>query len=104
MLRFINNFRESRTRTLLLVADLFVSLFGLTIAFIVLFQGSISDQTGTLLFTLLVALLVRLLVFSNSRLYSGIMRYASIEDLRTIFLTASLGTIGIIVVLFFLER
>jgi len=104
MLRFINNFRESRTRILLLVADLLVSVFGLTIAFVILFQGSIGDQTGTIFYTIIIALLVRLLVFSNSRLYSGIMKYASIDDLRTIFLTASLGTIGIMVVLFFLER
>lgn len=104
MLRLINNFRESKTRILLLIADLLTSLFALALAFIIQFQGNVGDQLTTILYTVVIMLLVRLLVFSNSRLYSGIMKYASIEDLRTIFLTVSLGTIGIVVVLFFLER
>ncbi len=104
MLRLINNFREGKTRILLLIADLLTSLFALTLAFIILFQGNISDQLNVMLYTVVIMLLVRLLVFSNSRLYSGIMKYASIDDLRTIFLTVSLGTIGIVIVLFFLEK
>ena len=105
MNRLFQNFKDNKHRLLLLLLDLGIALFSFALAFFIHFEGRIPPEQWHFLWRgLVIVLAIRLLVFAPSRLYSGILRYASIDDLRTIFMSVSLGTLGIIMVLFFLAE
>lgn len=91
-------------RVLLLLMDVGIALISLFLAFLILGKGDvIGDQQAPLMQGLLLMAVVRLVVFNFSGLYRGIMKYASIDDLKNIFRAVSLGSLLFVVMLLVLR-
>ncbi|MDP2361501.1 MAG: nucleoside-diphosphate sugar epimerase/dehydratase [bacterium] len=81
-------------RVLILAMDVGISAVSLFLAFLMLGGGGIAPGMVTgFLAGLALMVPVRLLVFNFSGLYRGIMKYASIDDLKNIFRAVSLGSL-----------
>ncbi len=85
---------------LILTMDVAISCLVFYLSFLIIGVGEIPSSRLPLFQTgLVVMAAVRLLTFSMSSLYKGIMRYASIDDLKNIFRATSLGSLLFIVVI-----
>jgi len=91
-------------RLLLLLMDVGIGVTSLFLAFLMLGQGDLAEtQWPVLGASLLLIAVVRLVVFNFSGLYRGIMKYASIDDLKNIFRAISLGSLLFILVMMVLR-
>ncbi len=81
-------------RILILGMDVGLSTAVYFLSFLIMRNGTIPPHVWPILINgLLVMVPVRLLVFNFSGLYRGIMKYASIDDLKNIFRAVALGTL-----------
>jgi FlaA1/EpsC-like NDP-sugar epimerase len=100
ILASINPYRKF----VILAIDLAISCAVFYLGFLILGQGHVNPELyDELLWGLALMAPIRLLVFNTSGLYRGIMKYASIDDLKNIFRAVALGSIVFVVVLFSLR-
>jgi FlaA1/EpsC-like NDP-sugar epimerase len=100
LLERINPYR----RYFILAMDVCVSSIAFYLAYLIHLNGSIHEVLWpSFVECLLLMVLVRAIVFNFSGIYRGIMKYASIDDLKAIFRAISLGSLGF-VFLFYLLR
>lgn len=96
LLARLNRFR----RFFILLMDVGISGVVFYLSFIILGSGHIHDEVWPLfLWGLVLMLPVRLVVFNFSGLYRGIMKYASIDDLKGIFRSVGFGSALFVVAL-----
>jgi FlaA1/EpsC-like NDP-sugar epimerase len=100
LLARLNRYR----RFLILGMDVSISAAVFYLAFLILGNGHVPDATWpALIWGLALMVPVRLVVFHFSGLYRGIMKYASIDDLKSIFRAVALGS-GLFVLLLIVLR
>jgi len=91
-----------RKRALVILADLGLIAFSYYLSFLLIFDGSLPpEQASRFLATLPLVLIVRFGVFCYFGLYSGVWRYASLNDLVRIVKAVSVGTAAMVAPLFF---
>lgn len=91
-------------RILILSMDVGISALVYYLSFMILGSGRIPAEVWPILGSgLAVMVPVRLVVFNFSGLYRGIMKYASIDDLKNIFRAVALGSMLFIFVLLLLR-
>lgn len=89
-------------RTLLALSDVCSASLSLYLAFYLRFEGKIpTDQIELFWKLALIQISLRLICFFRYGLYRGIWRYASIEDLMTIFRAVSVSSLMAITVVLF---
>lgn len=87
---------KTTPRWLVFIADVAIVAGGVFLAFLLRFNFKIpKEYQSTLLFAEIIFLNVRIAFFSIFKVYAHIIRYTSLHDVRRIFVTVSLGTIGI---------
>jgi len=85
---------------IILLMDVCISCVVFYLSFLILGSGHLQpEQRENFLWGLLVMASIRLVVFNFSGLYLGIMKYASIDDLKSIFRAVAIGSL---IFLFFL--
>jgi FlaA1/EpsC-like NDP-sugar epimerase len=100
LLESLNPYR----RLLILTMDVGISTVVFCLSFLILGSGSIPDHVWpNFLSGLALIVPVRLVVFNFSGLYRGIMKYASIDDLKNIFRAVALGSILFVLMLLLLR-
>jgi FlaA1/EpsC-like NDP-sugar epimerase len=86
-------FRRINPRWLILLIDMTISLFSVLLAFLLRFNFNISESYYPFLgFAVLLVLSIRLLSFTISRIYTGIIRYTSMKDIFRILLVNAIGS------------
>lgn len=92
----------NRRRMAIFAADAFAVVASYYIAFWLRFDGTIPDDAMSAFWnTLPLVFLIRLASFVYFQLYSGVWRYASINDLVSILKAVSVGTILLVLPFFF---
>ena len=91
-------------RMLILTMDVGISTIVYCLSFLILGSGHILDSVWPMFYAGMALMVpVRLLVFNFSGLYRGIMKYASIDDLKNIFRAVALGSILFVLMLFLMR-
>lgn len=91
-------------RFLILSMDVGISGIALYMSFLILGSGHIVDVVWpSFVAGMILMLFVRLIVFNFSGLYRGIMKYASIDDLKNIFRAVAIGSMVFVLALFLLR-
>lgn len=91
-----------RKRALVIIADLGLIAFSYYLSFLLIFDGSLPpDHAARFLATLPLVVIVRFGVFCYFGLYSGVWRYASLNDLVRIVKAVTAGTVLMVLPLFF---
>ena len=90
--------KTSTPRWMIIVIDLFLSLFGLFFAYLIRFDLKadsklIADEWEILSKSILIFIAVKFVVFYQFKIHKGLVRYTSTEDLRRIFFAVSLSSI-----------
>lgn len=94
-----------RKRALIILADLALMSFSYYLSFLLISDWVLSPENATrFLTTLPLILLVRFSVFSYFGLYAGVWRYASMNDLIRIFKAVSMGSVMLVLPLFFFQQ
>ena len=89
--------KTSTPRWMIIVIDLFLSLFGLFFAYLIRFDLKadsklIADEWEILSKSILIFIAVKFVVFYQFKIHKGLVRYTSTEDLRRIFFAVSLSS------------
>ncbi|MBN1339225.1 MAG: hypothetical protein JXA03_07875, partial [Bacteroidales bacterium] len=85
---------KTTPRWILFLADIGIIGFSVYLAFLLRFNFRIPKENYDLmLFADIIFILVRLTFFSFFKVYSHIIRYTGITDLRRLFITITLGTV-----------
>ena len=82
--------KNNTPRWIIIVIDLFLSLFGLIFAYLIRFDLKadftlIKEEWAILSKSILIFLLIKFLVFYFLKIHKGLVRHTSTEDLRSIF-------------------
>ncbi len=90
--------RNNTPRWVIIVLDIFMSIFALFFAYLIRFdikieQETIAEEWEILSKSIWVFILVKLIVFSSFKIHKGLVRYTSFEDLRRIVLATSVTSI-----------
>ena len=92
---------KTTPRWLVFLADVAIVTGGVFLAFLLRFNFKIpKEYQSILLFAEIIFLNVRIAFFSIFKVYAHIIRYTSLHDVRRIFVTISLGTLGITAISF----
>lgn len=99
LVRIKRGIEEKTTpRWALILADIAIVGISVFLAFLLRFNFRIpKDNYDLLLFSEIIFILVRLFFFTLFRVYSHIIRYTNISDIRRIFITTSLGSFTLLV-------
>ncbi len=85
-------------RFLILSMDVAVAGLSFYLSFLIIGSGHIIEAGwNSFFYGLLIMMAARLIVFNFSNIYRGIMKYASIDDLKNIFRAVSIGSIVFVV-------
>jgi FlaA1/EpsC-like NDP-sugar epimerase len=94
-----------RKRLLIILADLGMISLSYYLSFLLISDWAMSpDQAARFVTTLPLVLIIRFGVFCYFGIYSGISRYASINDLMRIVKAVTVGTVIMVLPLFFFPR
>ena len=97
--------RISRYRIPEILGDIILVAGALTLAFFLRFDFNIPPDEFELLKTFILPILAaKLIIFYFSGLYRRIWRYASVRDFFTIIWASILGTLAVVVIIFFVYR
>lgn len=94
------NLTETNTpRWIVFLFDIFLSTFAITFAYLLRFNFKIPDeQDNSMLYGILVVVGIRALSFLISKVYAGIVRYATFRDAERILLVLLIGSASILFV------
>ncbi len=90
--------KTSTPRWIIIVIDVFLSLFGLFFAYLIRFDLNadstlIANEWEILSKSILIYIAVKFIVFYQFKIHKGLVRYTSTEDLRRIFFAVSLSSV-----------
>jgi FlaA1/EpsC-like NDP-sugar epimerase len=91
------NLSETNTpRWIVFIFDVFLSVFAITFAYLLRYNFQIPDQQDTyMLYGILVVTGIRSISFVISKIYAGIVRYATFRDTERILLVLLIGSASI---------
>ena len=90
--------KTNTPRWIIIILDLFISIFALFFAYLIRFdikieQETISEEWGIISNSIWIFILIKLVVFYLFKIHKGLVRYTSIEDLKRIILATSTTTL-----------
>jgi len=90
--------KTNTPRWIIIILDLFISIFALFFAYLIRFdikieQETISEEWGIISNSIWIFVVIKLLVFYLFKIHKGLVRYTSIEDLKRIILATSTTSI-----------
>ncbi len=91
-------YKNNTPRWIIVVLDLFMSIFALFLAYLIRFDIKIDEKTiieewSILSKSIWVFILVKLIVLTSFKIHKGLVRHTSFEDLRRIVLATSVSTL-----------
>ncbi len=92
-------FDRNTPRWLIFIMDTFFSLFSIVLAYFLSFNTHIpEDIRGSIIYGTILVVIIRCISYLTSKVYAGVIRYATIKDTQRIIFVIASGT-GVLVLL-----
>lgn len=90
-------FERNTPRWLIFIMDTFFSMFSIMLAYFLSFNAHIPDDIrGTILYGTILVVVVRCISYLISKVYAGVIRYATIKDTQRILFVVASGSLVLV--------